>query len=169
MALNKFSTFARTILGSFETAFPFEHCPAVIAVLRHLREDATEIHLTVAKRAEPAGPRQPWLIARIDSLPPSGVELRVLHMKRFNSFMVDVDERQIVELLQNKVRWIIVDANSFMAADGVDKHFERRSIKKILPRVDLIAQVATDLVISVKDWFPTLHKFSKSCLDKAGR
>jgi hypothetical protein len=90
-------------------------------------------------------------------------------MKRLNSFMVNINESQIVELLQNKVRRIIVDADPFVAVGGLDKHFERRSIKKIFPGVDLIAQVAIGLVISVKDWSPALGKFSKSRLDKTGR
>src|ERR1700690_3868874 len=45
----------RALLAVLDAAFPFQHRPAVEPVLRELGEDAGEIYLSVAERAEPAG------------------------------------------------------------------------------------------------------------------
>src|SRR5262245_21488453 len=41
--------FARAVLGMLQAAFPLEHGPAVVTVLRKLREDAREVDLAVAR------------------------------------------------------------------------------------------------------------------------
>src|SRR5208337_2380589 len=69
---------ARPVLRVLEAAFPFEHRPGGIAVLRHLGEDAGKIDLPVAERPETPGPLDPRRIARIDALPSVRIELRVL-------------------------------------------------------------------------------------------
>src|SRR5690349_21570130 len=43
----------RAGLRVLQAALPFEHRPAVVVVLRHLREDRAEIDLAVAERAKP--------------------------------------------------------------------------------------------------------------------
>ena len=86
-----------------------------IAVLRHLGEDAGEIDLPVAERAEAPRPLDPGRIARIDALPPGRIELGVLDVERLDPLVVDVDEFEIVELLQHEVRRIVVDRAALVA------------------------------------------------------
>ena len=43
MVLYESGPLASAVLGMFEAAFPFEHCPAVVVILRHLREDGAEV------------------------------------------------------------------------------------------------------------------------------
>ena len=58
---------ACALLGMLETAFPFQHGPAVEPVLRQLAEDTAEVDLPVAERAEPSGPIDPALVAAVDT------------------------------------------------------------------------------------------------------
>jgi hypothetical protein len=111
-----------------QAAFPFQHRPAVIVVLRELGEDAGEIDLPVAERAEAAGAVDPALVAGIDALPAGRVELGVLDVKRLDALVVDVDEGEIVELLQQEVRRVVVD----VAARGVP-FTASRNISKVAP------------------------------------
>ena len=56
VAVDERCAFRRALLGMLEAAFPFEHRPAGIVVARKLREDAGEVDLSVAERAETARP-----------------------------------------------------------------------------------------------------------------
>ena len=86
--------FARAVLGVLQAAFPFHHRPAVKVVLRQLREDAAEIDLAVAERAEAPGAVDPGLEAAIDALPAGRVQLRVLDVEHADPVVVDVDVGQ---------------------------------------------------------------------------
>ena len=109
VVLDERRAFGRAVLGMLQAALPFEHRPAVVVVLRQLGEDAAEIDLPVAERAEAAGPVDPALIAGIDALPAGRIELGVLDVKRLDALVIDVDEGEIVELLQQEVRRVVVD------------------------------------------------------------
>src|SRR5580704_8359131 len=65
---DEFGALARAVLGMLQAALPFQHRPRRIAVLRHLGEDAAEIDLAVAERAEAARPVDPRRIPRINAL-----------------------------------------------------------------------------------------------------
>src|SRR5208337_4575307 len=118
---------ARPVLRMLQAAFPFEHGPRRIAVLRHLGEDAAEIDLPVAERPEASRPIDPGRIARIDALPAGRIELGVLDVERLDPLVVDVDELEIVELLQHEVRRIVVDRAALMPADRVEEALEGRT------------------------------------------
>src|SRR6476659_3533522 len=60
---DKGRAFGRTLLRMLDGALPFEDRPGVVVILRQLREDAAEVHLTVAERTEAAGAFHPTLIA----------------------------------------------------------------------------------------------------------
>ena len=62
-----------TLLGVLQAAFPLEHRPAIVVIGGKLREDRSEIDLSVAQRSEAAGTLDPWLIAGIDARLPSGL------------------------------------------------------------------------------------------------
>jgi hypothetical protein len=106
---DKGSAFARAVLGVFQTAFPLQHRPAVESDGGEPREDRLEVNLSVAERAKAAGAIDPRLEARIDALPPGRIELRVLDVEGADAFGVNVDEGQIVQLLQDEMRRIVID------------------------------------------------------------
>src|SRR5687767_7222410 len=62
---NERRTLRGALFGMLQTALPLEHGPAVVAVLRHLREDRLEVDLAVAERAEAPGAVDPGLVARV--------------------------------------------------------------------------------------------------------
>ena len=84
--------FGRPLLGALDAALPFQDGPAVVARLGQQREDALEIDLAVAQRAEPAGPLRPRLIAAVDADPAARPELGVLHVKAADPLAVELDE-----------------------------------------------------------------------------
>ena len=90
--LDEFGAFARAVLGVLQAAFPLQHRPGRIAVLRQLGEDAGEVDLAVAERTEAAGPLNPRRITRINALPAGRIELAVLDVKRLDPLVIDVDE-----------------------------------------------------------------------------
>jgi hypothetical protein len=98
----------RAILRVLHTAFPLEHRKAIKSDRSHPREDRLEVDLAVAERTKAAGPIDPWLEARIDALAAGRIELRILDVEGTNALRINVDEGQVVQLLQNEVRWIIV-------------------------------------------------------------
>src|SRR5271166_4000514 len=61
--LDELGALARAVLRMLQAAFPFQHRPGRVAVLRQLREDAGEIDLPVAERAEAARPLDPGRVA----------------------------------------------------------------------------------------------------------
>src|SRR6478609_631743 len=109
VAGNEGRSFRRSLLGILDAAFPFEHGPAVEIMLRQLREDRPEIDLAVAEGTEPPGTLRPGLKAGIDALPAARIELGVLHMEHADALVIDVDERQVVELLQQEMAGVVED------------------------------------------------------------
>src|SRR5271166_789700 len=158
---------ARPVLRVLETALPFEHRPGRIAVLRHPGEDAGKIDLPVAERAEAPCPLDPRRIARIDALASRGIELGVLDVKRLDPLVIDVDEFEIVELLQQEVRRIVVDRTALVSLDRVEEALEARPVEKVLARVDFVADVAARVVECVQDWLPALRELLESSLDQS--
>src|SRR5271166_3535413 len=144
--LDEVGALARAVLRVLEAAFPFEHRPGRIAVLRHLGEDAREVDLPVAERAEAARPVDPRRIPRIDALPAVRVELGVLDVEGLDALVIEVDEIEIVELLQHEVRGIVVDGAALVALQRCEKALEGRAIEDIFAGVKLIADVDARLV-----------------------
>src|SRR5690606_14675409 len=107
-------TLARAILRMLQAAFPFEHGPALIAVLRELAEHLREIDLPIAGRAEASRSFHPVQVAAIHAGAATGAELRILHMEGANARVVVIDVRQIVQLLQHEVAGVIKDAGRDM-------------------------------------------------------
>ena len=159
----------RAVLGMLQRALPFEHRPAVVVVLRQLGEDAAEIDLPVAQRAEAAGPVDPALITRVDALAAGRIELGVLDVERLDALVIDVDEGQIVELLQQEVRRVVVDVAALVAADRVEEHLEGGAVEHVLAGMNLEADVDAGLVIDVEDRFPAAAELGERLVDQAGR
>src|SRR5271165_250047 len=169
VVLDEFGAFARAVLRVLEAAFPFQHRPGRIAVLCHLGEDAGEIDLAVAERTEAPCTLDPGRVARIDPLAPARIEFGVLHMKGRNALMIDVDEVEVIELLQHEMRRVVVDRAALVAAEGVEKALETRSVEEVLARVDLVGDVDARFVERVEDRLPAPGEFLEGRLDQARR
>src|SRR5258707_11911756 len=103
VAANELRAFTRAVLGMLQRTLPFQHRPAGKIVLRHLREDRAEIDLPIAKRPETPRTFDPAVIAAVHTLLALRTKLRILHMKRLDALMIDVDEREVVELLEDEI------------------------------------------------------------------
>src|SRR3569623_1323303 len=106
--------FARAVMWMLERAFPFEHCPAREIVLRQFGKDRAKIDLAVAERAEAPRALHPAAITAVHALPAVRPELRVLLMKRLDALVIYVDERKVVELLQNEMARVVEDIRARM-------------------------------------------------------
>ncbi|MNN03799.1 hypothetical protein D3C81_1165070 [compost metagenome] len=100
-------TLTSAILRIFKCTFPFEDCPALKIILCQLGENCFEIDLSITNRAKAASPCLPILISTIDTLTTRWVEFSIFYMEHLDPLMVDVDELQVVEALQDKMRWIV--------------------------------------------------------------
>src|SRR5205085_1771574 len=90
VVLDELRAFARAVLRVLERAFPLQHRPAGEVISRELGEDAAEIDLSVAQRAEPACPARPALETAINALPTGGIEFRILDVEGFYARVIDI-------------------------------------------------------------------------------
>src|SRR5271168_3978233 len=90
-------------------------------------------------------------------------------MKRFDALVVDVDEVDIVELLEQEMRGIVVDRATLVAADGLQKSLEGGAVKDVFAGMDFVSDVAARLLISVEDRPPAAAKLREGRLDETGR
>ena len=95
--------FACTVFGVFQAAFPLQHSPTPVTVLRKLAEDGAKINLPITKRAEAPGPVDPRLEATIHTLAPVRAEFGILDMEGLDTVVIEVNVFQIVELLKHKM------------------------------------------------------------------
>jgi hypothetical protein len=91
VVLNELRALGCTLLGMLDAALPFEHGPTVVVVLRESGEDAVEVDLPVAERAETPGALDPWRIARVDALLRRRIELRILDVKDLDARVIRVE------------------------------------------------------------------------------
>ena len=137
-------------------------------MLGKLGEDAGKIHLAITQGPEPARAVDPALIAGIDALAAVRIELGILHVIGADALVIDVDERQIVELLQQEVRRIVVDLAARVAAERLQEHLEGGAVEDVLAGMDFIADINTVFVIDIEDRFPACRQFLEGFLDQPG-
>src|SRR5690606_582092 len=169
VAGNERRAFGRAVFGMLEAALPFEDCPGIVAVLRQLGEDAAEINLTVAQGAEASGAVYPTLVAGIDTLASVRVELGILHMERLDPLMVDVDKGEIVQLLQQEMRGIVVYVAALVASERIEKHFEGGTVENVLTWVNLVADIDAMVLVNIEYRLPSPGKLLEGFLDETGR
>ena len=90
-------------------------------------------------------------------------------MKHFDAFMVNIDKRQIVQLLQNKVAWIVKNIGTRVVVNLRQKPFERYSIVEVFTWVYLVTTIHTVLVEHVKNGTPATRQLLKSFVDDSCR
>src|SRR5437016_7098300 len=161
--------FAGTVLRVLEAALPLEHRPAGVVVLRELREDRLEVHLTVAQGTEPAGAIDPRLEPAIHALAASWIELGVLDVKHANAVMIDVDVLEIVELLQHEVTGIVQQVAALVSAHAIEEHLERHPVVQILAGVDLEAGVDPVFLEYVENRAPAPRQLVERRFDQTRR
>ena len=138
-------------------------------MVRQPGENPAEIDLPVAQRAEPPGALGPRRVGAIDPGAPGGAKLGVLDVERLDPLVVDVDERQIVELLQHEVAGIVQDVGARVLIDRVEEALESHPVVQVLAGVELVAGVHPVLVERVEDRLPAPPEFGKAFLDQPGR
>src|SRR5213083_2050084 len=166
---DEFRPFAGAVLRMLDAALPFEHRPAGIVVLRELREDRLEVHLTVAERTEPAGTIDPRLESAIHALPAGRIELGILDVKHADAVMIKIDVLEIVELLQHEVTGIVQQVAAFVTADALEEHLERHAVVQILAGMDLEAGVDPVFLEHVENRAPAPRQLVERRLDQTGR
>ena len=168
VALDQRRALGRPLLGMLQRAFPFEHGPAVEVVARELGEDAGEIDLAVAGRAEAPGPVHPALVAGIDALLAGRIELGVLDVEHPDPLVVEIDVLQVVELLQHEVARIVEQVRARVVVHALEEHLVGDAVVEILARMDLVADVDTVLVEGVEDRQPAPCQLVEGLFDEAG-
>src|SRR5260370_859008 len=86
--LNKWRPFRCPLFAALNAALPLQYRPSGKIILRQLGEYRAEIHLPISRRTKPPRSIHPRLIAPVNALPPARTELRILHMKHFDPFVV---------------------------------------------------------------------------------
>src|SRR5260370_15191653 len=156
---------AGAVLRMLDAALPFEHRPAGIVVLRQLREDRLEVHLTVAQRTEPAGAIDPRLEPAIHALAAGRIELGILDVKHADAIVIEVDVLEIVELLQQEVTGIVQQVAARVSADALEEHLERRPVVQTLAGMDLEAALDAVFLQDVENRAPAPRQLVERRLD----
>src|SRR5690606_11084593 len=154
VVLDEFGALARAVFRVLDGAFPFQHGPAREIILRHLGEDRGEIDLAIAQGAEAPYPVDPALIAGIDALTPTRVELGILDLEKLDALVVNIDEIEIIELLQHHVAGIVEDVGARAIVDPLKEHLESHAVEQVLAEMQFEADIHAILVKRVEDRGP---------------
>ena len=76
---------------------------------------------------------------------------------------------EVVELLQQEVRRVVVDAAARMVVHALEEHLEGDAVEQVLARMQLEADAAAGLVEGVEDRPPALGELVEGGLDQARR
>jgi len=106
-------------------------------VLGKLAENRHGNLLTIHRANETSGPLEPVEIAAIWPGTPVRAKFGILDMKGADAIVIQVDERQVVQLLQDKMTGIEQDVGARVIIDGGQKPFERGPVVQILARMQL--------------------------------
>src|SRR5207302_6852812 len=123
-------------------------------------------YLAIAGRAEPSGAVDPRLKAAVHALAAARAELGVLYVKHLDSVVIEIDEFEIVELLQDEMAWIEEDVAAGMIFQALQKHFKGDAVVQIFAGMNFKADIDTDFVERVENWFPTRGEFVESGFDQ---
>lgn len=100
-------------------------------------------------------------------MPPVGVEFCILDVKSADTVMIDVDKGQIIHLLQQEMRRVVIDARAGVAVQRIQKHFPCRPVKDIFAGMNFIADINAVFVIDIKDRTPAAGKFGERLFNQA--
>ena len=166
MLVDEAGALACPIVRVLQTALPFQHGPAVIAVACQAIENAAKIDLAVTDAPKTPGTIEPILIAAIGPAHGAGGEFGVLDVKRTNPLMVAIDEAEVVQMLEQKVAGIVVDLHPWVVVDAAEETLERRAIVQILPGVKFEAEVDIGTIGLLEQRAPTPREFVEGAFDQ---
>src|SRR5213595_1171469 len=113
MPLNKGRTFRRALLAALDATFPFQHRPPGKIILRQLGKYGAEINLPVTRRTKPSSSIGPGLVASVNALAACRTKFRILHVKHFNTAVIQIDELQIIDLYHRRIKMFHVKDAEF--------------------------------------------------------
>src|SRR5262249_13472530 len=130
---------------------------------------AFEINLAIAKRPEPSGPLRPRLIPAVDTHSPARSKLGVLDVKPRNALPVKLDEFEVIELLQQQMTRVVIDARGGMVVGVFEEEFKRGAVEEVGAGMQLIAEDAAVVVGHVEKRLPAAGQFREALVDQTGR
>ena len=157
--------FPRPLLRTLDAALPLQHRPPAETGLRQQREHPFEVHLAIAQRAEPAGPAAPGLVPAVHPDPARGAKLRVLDVKGPDPLPVQLNKRQVVQLLQQKVARVVVQTGRRVVVHPVEEHLVGRPVVQVRARVEFIGERQTAVPGPVEQRPPAPAQLRKRLLD----
>ena len=89
-------------------------------------------------------------------------------MECLDELVIYVDVREIIELLEHEVAWIVEQAGAGMITCSLPEAFERHTVVQVLSGMYLIADIDPDLVECVENRFPAIGELPEAGLDKPG-
>ena len=90
-------------------------------------------------------------------------------MEHADALTVDVEERQVIELLQQEMTGVIQDAAAWMTVHPVEEHLECDPVMQVLAGVDLVGDIHPCRVEGIEDGRPALGQLVECRLDQPGR
>jgi hypothetical protein len=149
---DEFCAASRSIFRVLDAIFPLENSPSWVITLGEFAEDRTEVHLSVAKRAEASGTFRPTLVASVRSASAIRAELGILRMECADERMVYVDELEIVEMLQHEVARVIKNASTRVLPGSFKEVLKRHPVVEIFTRVEFEANIDPSVIEGIQNW-----------------
>src|SRR5690606_10830273 len=118
---------------------------------------------------EAARPIDPRLIPAVRAGAAARPELGILHVEGLDALVIEIDEREVVELLEHEVARVVKNARARMSADRFDETLERRAVVQILARMQLEADVDARVVERVEYRTPAPRELREPFLDESRR
>ena len=87
-------------------------------------------------------------------------------MKGFDALVINVDEPDIVERLQAKMRRVVIDAAALVTVELVEEALEGDAVEKILARMQFEADVDAVILMRVEDWLPASGELVERGVDE---
>ena len=168
MGAHELGTFGGSLFRVLHKVLPLHHRPAVVIVLRQLGEHRAKVYLPVARGAEAARPVGPRFVAAVHARLGGGVKLGILHVEHFDELVIQVDVRQIIELLQNVVAGVVEHIDALVVAGGLQKTLEGGPVVQVFTRMNFVAHVHSLLVEGVEDGCPAIGQFFEGHLYQTG-
>ena len=133
--------FARAVLGMLQAAFPFQHRPAVVAVLARAWRRCRRNRPGRRRASGSARRDSPRTGSRHRRPAPVRIELRVLDVEHLDALVIDVDVARDSRAAAARSGWDRRDVAARMVADALEEHLEGHAVVQILARMDLVADV----------------------------
>src|SRR5690606_41494116 len=95
------------------------------------------------------------------------IALWLTNEKFSDALVIDDVEGEIVDLLQKKMRGIVVHGAALVVTHSVEEHLEGCTVEDVLARMEFIADVDAVLLVDVEDRLPAPRKLGEGLFDQA--